>query len=478
MSLAQHSREIERIQEQMRNLSKKNIPIALHYRSGHSNTTRSKSYKGNSYKLDFGALHHIIKIDPKQRIAVVEPRVTMEQLVQATLPYGLTVPVIPEFKGITVGGAIMGGSAESSSHKWGSFHDACLSYEILCGDGTLLRVSPQANPDLFYGIPCSYGSLGALVSAEIQLVPAQAFVHLRYHFFSDPLEAIDCIQKLSNTPDFIDGIVFAKDCAVVIEGTLQSKAHPHLPQFSLKPIHSKWYFQHAKTGCEEIMPLKDYLFRYDQGAFWMGAYLFRLPLLARFVGQGIFKFWKAEQETFTQAEVQKYHQIPSPNAFLRTLTRPIMTSRWLWKLLHQAEKWVQDRMIIQDFCIPEKSAAHFLKEALNDPGTFPMWLCPIKGSTHPEIFSPHLISKENTSGRFINVGIYGLPCYFAPIEQFTRKLEQKTHALGGRKVLYSRSYYTPDEFWQIYSRPAYETLRTKTRAQGVWHEITDKVLSI
>ena len=37
------------------------------------------------------------------------------------------------------------------------------------------------------------------------------------------------------------------------------------------------------------------------------------------------------------------------------------------------------------------------------------------------------------------------------------------------KVLYSRSYYTVDEFWKIYSQEAYEALREKTKADGVLH---------
>ena len=46
----------------------------------------------------------------------VEPRITMEELVRKMMPYGLTIPVVPEFKSITVGGAIMGMGGESASH--------------------------------------------------------------------------------------------------------------------------------------------------------------------------------------------------------------------------------------------------------------------------------------------------------------------------------------------------------------------------
>lgn len=476
-----HTQKIAYLQGQIKS-NKNASPIALQYASGNSNTTRTKSYKNGSRKLDCGSLDEIVHIDPVNCVAVVEPRVTMEKLVQAVLPYGLTVPIVPEFKGITVGGAIMGGAAESSSHRWGTFNDICSAYEILCGDGEVLRASPMENADIFYGIAGSYGSIGILVSAEVRLIPASEYVHLRYHCFSNLKEAIQLIKNLSHAvaaPDYIDGIVFARDQAVVIEGWRKPTKSSLV---SLKPAYAEWYFQHVKGIAdgrlpkEETLSLQDYLFRYDRGAFWMGAYLLRFPLLARIIAQGIFKIGKGK-ERFSEAEVQHFCKVHYPNSFIRTLSCPFMDSQRLWGLFHKAEKWVQDRNLLQDFCIPESRAEDFLEDALQDPGTFPLWLCPIKGTSEPQIFSPHLIAEDNPTGRFINIGVYGLPSYYAPIAQITKKLEWKTWAYGGRKVLYSNSCYSPDEFWEIYSREVYEALRAKTRVNGVLHEITDKVLS-
>ena len=73
-----------------------------------SNVTRAPEYKSRAAKVDINSLNRILLIDPIERIVVAELRVTMEELAQATLEYGMMVPVLPEFKGITVGGAIMG----------------------------------------------------------------------------------------------------------------------------------------------------------------------------------------------------------------------------------------------------------------------------------------------------------------------------------------------------------------------------------
>ncbi len=372
----------------------------------------------------------------------------MEQLVKATLPYGLIPPVIPEFKGITVGGAIMGCATESGAHKWGIFSDICLSYHLIIGDGTLIHASATENSDLYHAIPGSYGSFGLLVSAEIRLIPALQSVHLRYRIVSD--------FPTTTRSDFIDGIVFKKDLTVMIEGTFTSE----------RATTKQWYFEQAKEPREEILPLYEYLFRYDPGAFWIGAYLLKLPFLFRFIRQGLLTF--PSKPFFTQKEIGKMASLPTPSRFWLNL----MSSQRLWGLYHKAEKWVQDRLIIQDCCVPTSQASTFLKEIMEDPGVFPIWLCPIKNITTPQIFAPHHLPEP-----ILNIGLYGLPSYSAPMEQITQKIEQKTQEYGGRKILYSRSYYTPEEFWQIYDQEAYQALRQKTSAEGVWPEITEKILS-
>lgn len=466
----QHDDCVKNLQDQ---LKENRSLVSLSY-SGQSNTTRTKSYKKKSHKLNFANLNRVLKIDSEKQVAIVEPRVTMDQLVKATLPYGLIPQIVPEFKGITVGGAIMGGAAESSSFKWGTFNDTCSAFEILLGDGTLLRLSKHENADLYYGIGSSYGSLGALVLAEIKLIRAKKFVHLSYHNFQDTDEALQFIQKISHEEiyDFIDGIVFSKNRVVVIVGTMKSDAK----QISRT---TKWYYQHVKnlSTYAETMPIYDYLFRYDQGAFWVGSYLFHFPLLRRFLTQGLFKISSSVPEIFTPEEIEIFHQPPDPNFFFRNLFHPFLTSKKLWGLLHKAETWIQNRTIIQDFCIPENDAAPFLKNVCEDPGIFPLWLCPIKGTKTPQIFSPHIIPENGSFTHFINVGIYGIPSYFAPIEQITKKIEAHCKKLNGRKVLYSCSYYTKEEFWEIYSQEAYQKLREKSCASEVWIDITEKVLS-
>ncbi|MBA3238325.1 MAG: FAD-binding oxidoreductase [Parachlamydiaceae bacterium] len=489
-----HTKDIIRLQREIKLLNSARAliinlpPIALNYQSGSSYTIRSKSYKKGCHTLDCGALDRILSIDPKSQIARVEPRVTMSSLVRATLAYGLMPPIVPEFKNITVGGAILGIAAESGSHRWGCFNDACAAFEMITADGSLIRASPHENIEFYNGIPGSYGSFGPLVSAEIKLIPVKKYVRLRYRFFSSPHFVVEELLNQANTkdsPDFLDGLILSKNLAVVIEGFLVAgDSQPNLPQFSTAPTSSPFYWQHVKQialesnhrDYEEIMDIYDYLFRYDLGAFWIGSYLFHLPLLKRVISQGILKWTKPRQESFDNMEIQKF-KVFTPNASYRAFLRPLMNSKFLNKLLHKSEDWVQNRFMIQDFCIPESTSLEFLGGVLVDPKIFPIWLLPIKGTSSNQIFAPHLLSRGQDKGFFMNFGIYGVPAHAESLEAVTRRLEKRARELCGRKVLYSCSYYTQEEFWEIYSRHAYEDLRKKIGAKGFWHNIVDKVLS-
>jgi len=464
-------------------------PLSLNYGAKKSFTIRSKSYKNNSRSISCDSLDRILELDLQSLTIKAEPRVTMEMLLIATLPKGLAVPVIPEIKSMTIGGALMGIAGESSSHRWGCLHEVCTGLDLLLGNGELLHVSPNDHPEIFYGLAGSYGSLGALVSVELKLTPVKPFVHLSYYSYANPEDALDAMQELyksRNPPDFLEGFIFAKDLAVIAVGNCYAtdRISRKSPLLSLKRAYSKWYYQHVYDALknsqvyEEVMPYAEYIFRHDQGAFWMGAYLLYPSLLSAFICQGMLNLYTPKLDYFDGNQVRHYHNALCPPTIGRTIMYPWMSCQKMQAMLHRAEKWIQNRFVIQDFCLPESTAKTFLQKAIADTEIFPIWLCPIKSTTTPQIFAPHQAKDHTLDPYFIDIGLYGLPSYSMPIHQITKKLEGLAKELHGRKVLYSCSYYSPNEFWEIYPQHEYEKLRKLTYANGIWHQITDKVLSI
>ena len=67
--------------------------------------------------LDVSGLGGVVSVDPNARTAEVAGMCTYEDLVAATLPYGLAPLVVPQLKTITLGGAVTGLGIESTSFR-------------------------------------------------------------------------------------------------------------------------------------------------------------------------------------------------------------------------------------------------------------------------------------------------------------------------------------------------------------------------
>ena len=68
---------------------------------------------------------------------------TYEDLVAATLPFGLAPLVVPQLKTITLGGAVTGLGIESTSFRNGLPHESVLEMDILTGAGEVVTASPE-----------------------------------------------------------------------------------------------------------------------------------------------------------------------------------------------------------------------------------------------------------------------------------------------------------------------------------------------
>ena len=144
--------------------------------------------------------------------------------------------------------------------------------------------------------------------------------------------------------------------------------------------------------------------------------------------------------------------------------------------------------VVQDFVMPDAGAAAALAaSATRLTGIYPLWVCPVRalnagqgaGETRPGTCGFGFpVRAARHGGMCYNVGVYGPPhggASFDPVE-LNRALEARVTALGGRKMLYAQSFYTEDEFWPLFDRPAYARVRARYGADAVFGEIADKPL--
>jgi len=435
----QHISDLKNIQSQVRYFYSQKKKVKIYH--GSTNSTRALTFQRDKV-VDISKLDRVITVDVNEKYVLVEPNVSMDTLVECTLQYGLVPPVVMEFPGITVGGGIQGGAGESSSFKYGLFHDCCLEYEIVLGNGEIVIASPEKNPDLFFGTACSYGSLGIITLVKLRLVPAKDFVHLTYHAVKSFDEMTRLIDKKTNEAiNFVDGIMFSKNFGVVMSGSFSEKQN--LPISTFRKATDEWFYLHANeiSRCheqyEEIIPIEDYLFRYDRGGFWMGQYGF------------------------------SFLKIPF-NKFTRFIFNLFCTARRLYRFLHAAN--LSQRYLVQDLILPKENIFKFLNFVDRELYIYPLWLCPLKPGKYDKL-SPSCIETNLV----INVGVYGeVNRDFQYFVKLNRNLEKTVSELSGRKVLYAHAYYNFDEFWKIYDREWYNSLRDRYSAGDTFPNIYEK----
>lgn len=466
-----HQEQVELIQNEL--FKWKQDPFSVPLTSKESHMMRPKTYKNRAPSLSTHALNRVLSIDSERRVAWIEPYVTQEQLVEAVLPYGLVPPVVAEFKKITWGGAVMGSSLESSSHRYGQLNDSVKSLELLLGDGTVKKVS---SGELFWGISGSFGSLATLLSLEVPLIKAKKYVEVTSRLFGSVTEGVEHLRELCkqpDRPDYIEAVVYDRDDFRVLTGRMTDDEQE--PLIALSKKSSPWYYQLVKKRSSPFrLTLKDYLFRYDRGAFWMGSYALWGSLLTRFLFEETPLMPEPLLKALCSQAPDKYTRVKYPNELFRFLTSGSMDSYNLYRWLHgKKEGWFKRNFIVQDFYLPEEKTALFIEETLELQKVRPLWICPCRATAEPQILSPHFQKGE----LLFDVGIYGSPYSSKSAPDHTLDLEKRVYELGGRKMFYSWNFLDEEFIWQHYDKNAYEKLRKLASSERVFPGFVEKILT-
>lgn len=443
-TISDHNLEVRKIAGEIRKYIASGDRKKLRFYHGDNHSTRKEDTQ-NYHWIDISGLNHVIEVNVKSAYAMVEPNVSMERLVSKTLEYGYIPKVIMEFPGITCGGGVNGAALESSSFKYGQFNDTCCEYEIVLGNGEVIKVSEKKYKDIFYGISGSYGSLGLITLIKISLIPSSKYVETSFYPIKTWKETLSFLKKhiSKSETDFVEAIVFDRKKGVVITGKLTGSEN--FPITTYSKAGDFWFYERAKHTLEkntiitESVPLEDYLFRYNLGAFWMGEYVF--PLL----------------------------HIPN-NGITRFLLNPFLNTSKLHDGM--AALNIGQRYFVQDFYSPYEGVWDFLDYSDKKLGIYPIWLCPVRPALSEQKLSPHYI-KDNI---LVDIGIWGQSEeYLKDPIKINKDFEGFAGKNNSKKMLYAHSYYTEDEFWDIYDKTWYRKLRKKYKAEGVFPDIWQKV---
>jgi FAD/FMN-containing dehydrogenase len=405
-----------------------------------SNLFRARA-KRDARGLDTSGLTGVIAVDPGARTADVAGMCTYEDLVAATLPYGLSPLVVPQLKTITLGGAVTGLGIESASFRNGLPHESVLEMDILTGSGEVITASPEKHQDLYRGFPNSYGTLGYSVRLKIELETVKPFValrHIRFNSLDDLIAEMDRIIETGGRDgvpvDYLDGVVFSADESYLCVGVQTGTPGP-VSDYTGRKIYYR-SIQHDAGEKADRLTIHDYLWRWDTDWFWCSrAFGAQNPRIRR--------FWP----------------------------RRLRRSSFYWKLSAYAERFkIADRIekrsirgagppaherVVQDVEVPIDRCTEFLEWFLDSVPIEPIWLCPLR-LRDAEGWPLYPIRPGRT---YVNAGFWSSVPAGATEGATNRLIETKVGELDGHKSLYSDAYYSADEFDDLYGGEAYKTLK-------------------
>lgn len=233
-----HKKAVEAIAGTVRQYYEKGEKFRIFH--GSTNSTRQSTSKKNL--VDTSSLSNVT-VNPMTRVAFVEPNVSMDRLVEATLIHGLVPPVVMEFPGITVGGGYSGTSGESSSFKHGFFDRTINSVEMVLADGEVVTISPTEKPDLFHGAAGAVGTFGVTTLIELRLQKAKKFVETTYHPVYSMSEAIKKLHEVTADPelDYVDGIMFSKTEGAIVTGRLTDEKREGISVQRFSGARDPWF---------------------------------------------------------------------------------------------------------------------------------------------------------------------------------------------------------------------------------------------
>ncbi|GIZ41308.1 hypothetical protein CKM354_000461600 [Cercospora kikuchii] len=404
--------------------------------------------------VDTSKLNHVVSVDTERKVALVEPNVPMDRLVEETLKYGLVPPVVMEFPGITVGGGYSGTAGESSSFKHGFFDRTLNKVEMVLATGEVITASETENSDLFRGAAGAVGTFGVTTMVELQLIKATKYVEATYHPVTSMEEATAKLLDFTSKPDqfdYIDGIMYSQQSGAIVTGRMTDTPSEGVPEQRFSAPKDPWFYLHVKDRIakgsqptSDAIPLPEYLFRYDRGGFW--------------VGEGAFDYFK----------------FPLANWSRRWLD-DFLHTRMLYTALHSSGR--SEQMIIQDLALPYPNATGFVKRMDERLNIWPLWLCPLKQSPGPTMH-PHYNEYESdgkTLQPMLNIGLWGkAPPTHEGFVQANRDIEATLQKLRGMKWLYAQTYFNENDFWKDFDRQWYEDLRRKysaTTLPTAWEKV-------
>jgi FAD/FMN-containing dehydrogenase len=278
------------------------------------------------------------------------------------------------------------------------------------------------------------------------VVPIKPYVHITHERFDEPVKFFEALRSACDAgdADFIDGTAFAPNALYLTRGRFTDHA-PYTSDYGYRRI----YYRSIGARDEDYLTVRDYIWRWDTDWFWCSKNVYaQNPLVRMLLG-------RQRLNSITYQKIMRWN------------ARWNLTG-WLNRL-----RGIHTESVIQDVDIPIEHAAEFYDFFDREIGIRPVWICPLR-----EPGRAFTLYHLDPGRWYINFGFWDVirTREAFPDGHFNRMIERKVAELGGAKSLYSSSYYTEDEFWNLFDRSAYQQLKSRYDPEGDLKDIYRKTV--
>lgn len=249
-------------------------------------------------------LDKITTFDVETGLICCQSGVLLSQIIELVLPKGFFLPVTPGTKFITIGGAIAADVHGKNHHSEGCFSDHVLWFDLIVGNGEMVRCSKSENTDLFWQTVGGMGLTGVIFQACFQLkkvetayirqeaIQAKNLTEVMQIFESSSdwtytVSWIDCLKKGRNLGR---SIMLRGEHATVDELPQKIQANPliikpklkltvpfYLPKFTINPLTVKafnflYYHKEIFKKSHSIIDYDSYFYPLDGILNWNRIY--------------------------------------------------------------------------------------------------------------------------------------------------------------------------------------------------------------
>tara|TARA_R110002153_G_scaffold246334_2_gene402098 strand:+ start:2468 stop:3871 length:1404 start_codon:yes stop_codon:yes gene_type:complete len=406
---------------------------------------RKNDKKSEGFSLD--NLNGIIDIDIENKTINVGGKTRFYDILNYTLKYNLMPKIVPELSSITVGGAISGISIESSSFKYGWVHDTIVDMDVLTADGDVLYCTrDNENADLFNSIPNSYGTLGYVTRAKIQLIDAKKYVKLINHKCENITEAFEFIKIAVNNKDtdFIDAVAYSEFNIIVVMGFLCDSPYNDNGSCELSNYPNNGiYYESIKKLRYDTMTIYDYFWRWDADMFWG---VTDVPILKN----------KWFRWCFGRCILN--------TRVLRALQRLFQS--------YQVKNNGKKEKIIQDLGVPGENVEEFYNWICNNINKYPIWICPvIPKKTNTSLWT------FNENKLYFDIGVFVRKETNKEENYYNKLIEKKLLELNGNKCFYSDTFLSKKDFNVLINPDKYQCIKKKYDINNRFGDLYNKVIN-